>query len=131
MKPEQFIREKGLKKAREVVEGAPEGATHYGLRQYRQWEGRILKTFTDESWRSTAVFGGNLRFIEDDCLCIQDLKRLVESLDLVKKLGGRSGAIREYFEYVHSGKSELDIRPNELARVIRDHESIYGGGENA
>ncbi|AYX96068.1 hypothetical protein AXE56_RS05555 [Acinetobacter baumannii] len=129
MKPEQFIREKGLKKAREVVEGAPEGATHYGLRQYRQWEGRILKTFTDESWRSTAVFGGNLRFIEDDCLCIQDLKRLVESLDLVKKLGGRSGAIREYFEYVHSGKSELDIRPNELARVIRDHESIYGGGD--
>ncbi|EKA67914.1 hypothetical protein ACINIS116_A0011 [Acinetobacter baumannii IS-116] len=112
-----------------MVEGAPEGATHYGLRQYRQWEGRILKTFTDESWRSTAVFGGNLRFIEDDCLCIQDLKRLVESLDLVKKLGGRSGAIREYFEYVHSGKSELDIRPNELARVIRDHESIYGGGD--
>lgn len=130
MKPEQFIREFGVDKARAVVEGAPEGATHYGLRQYRQWEGRILKTFTDESWRSTAVFGGNLRFIEDDCLKIQDLKRLVESLDRIAQLGGLSKA-KDHLDYLISfgsefaGVSKQEI--SELQQAIRDHESICGG----
>lgn len=140
MKPEQFIREFGVEKAREVVEGAPEGATHYGLRQYRQWEGRILKTFTEGSWRSTAVFGGNLRFIEDDCLCIQDLKRLVESLDIINELGGLRSAkanVREMYadsgcDYVHPEATLYDYKHLEIGRVmkaIRDHESIYGGGD--
>ncbi|MGE9817213.1 hypothetical protein ACQP6V_03290 [Acinetobacter baumannii] len=127
MKPEQFIRDFGEKKAREVVEGAPEGATHYGLRQYRQWEGRILKTFTEGSWRSTAVFGGNLRFIEDDCLCIQDLKRLVESLDLIEKVGGIKKA-KHMLELFEDRKGRTDnYMP--LFRAVQDHESIYGGGE--
>ncbi|MCJ8813053.1 hypothetical protein K5D25_04445 [Acinetobacter baumannii] len=133
MKPEQFIREKGLKKAREVVEGAPEGATHYGLRQYRQWEGRILKTFTDESWRSTAVFGGNLRFIEDDCLCIQDLKRLLESIDQINAFDGGIKEAKEILSRINKNGSKyatLFERPA-LEQAIRDHESIYGGGENA
>ena len=121
MKPEQSIREKGLKEAREVVEGAPEGATHYGLRQYRQWEGRILKTFTDESWRSTAVFGGNLRFIEDDCLKIQDLKRLVESVELIEELGG--------IKLVKDHGRKGGLYGGRVITAIRDHESIYGGGD--
>ncbi|MEF0645993.1 hypothetical protein [Acinetobacter nosocomialis] len=126
MKPEQFIREYGVEKAREVVEGAPEGATHYGLRQYRQWEGRILKTFTEGSWRSTAVFGGNLRFIEDDCLCIQDLKRLVESVDLVEVCGGLVEAKKKMnSESLRSATIEYV-----LYKAIRDHESIYGGGDD-
>ncbi|MGE9742256.1 hypothetical protein ACQP7C_13500 [Acinetobacter baumannii] len=122
MKPEQFIREFGVEKAREVVEGAPEGATHYGLRQYRQWEGRILKTFTDESWRSTAVFGGNLRFIEDDCLKIQDLKRLVESVDLVDSLGGLKAARSE-------AHKDCFVFNQPLLAAIAAYESIYGGGD--
>ena len=140
MKPEQFIREFGVEKAREVVEGAPEGATHYGLRQYRQWEGRILKTFTDESWRSTAVFGGNLRFIEDDCLKIQDLKRLVESLDIINELGSLRSAkanVREMYvdsscDYVHPEAGLYDYKHLRVGRVMKaigNHESIYGGGE--
>ncbi|WMC00460.1 hypothetical protein [Acinetobacter phage Ab69] len=123
MKPEQFIREFGVDKAREVVEWAPEGATHYGLRQYRQWEGRILKTFTEGSWRSTAVFGGNLRFIEDDCLCIQDLKRLVESLDLVESYGGIESCKQSLY-MLH----ELTEDPEPIREAVRDHESIYGQG---
>ncbi|WMC00228.1 hypothetical protein [Acinetobacter phage Ab65] len=125
MKPEQFIREFGVDKAREVVEWAPEGATHYGLRQYRQWEGRILKTFTEGSWRSTAVFGGNLRFIEDDCLCIQDLKRLVESLDLVESYGGIESCKQSLY-MLH----ELTEDPEPIREAVRDHESIYGGGDD-
>ncbi|TPV19048.1 hypothetical protein FJV20_19170 [Acinetobacter baumannii] len=108
MKPEQFIREFGEKKARAVVESASENHNKFDI--------ALDKTVEAYKVRPRLV---DLHY----------LKRLVESLDLIKKLGGRSGAIREYFEYVHSGKSELDIRPNELARVIRDHESIYGGGD--
>ncbi|MFX7354817.1 hypothetical protein [Acinetobacter baumannii] len=137
MKPEQFIRDFGEKKAREVVEWAPEGATHYGLRQYRQWEGRILKTFTEGSWRSTAVFGGNLRFIEDDCLKIQDLKRLVESLDLVEKLGGygkckfyMTGMKLNKCDSVKCPKTGLIVSRAALEIAINDYrESIYGGGD--
>ncbi len=126
MKPEQFIREFGVEKAREVVEGVPEGATHYGLRQYRQWEGRILKTFTEGSWRSTAVFGGNLRFIEDDCLCIQDLKRLVESIDLVESWGGIEDL--KLYDLSHS-KDKSESTGYKLLKAIADYESIYGGGD--
>ncbi|EHU2201015.1 hypothetical protein A1C71_RS17000 [Acinetobacter baumannii] len=125
MKPEQFIREQGLDKAREVVEGAP-GFPVFG---YCTLTGNYIFKRSN----ATAYYHNETNSWSEDyaieLILLEDLKRLVESLDLVKKLGGRSGAIREYFEYVHSGKSELDIRPNELARVIRDHESIYGGGD--
>ncbi|RUT38464.1 hypothetical protein [Acinetobacter baumannii] len=129
MKPEQFIREQGLPEAKRILGRAPEGATHYELTV----DGGFY--FKRESFDWFCFGGGELirTYMEDHETChlmpLNDLKRLVESVDLVKKLGGRSGAIREYFEYVHSGKSELDIRPNELARAIKDHESIYGGGD--
>ncbi|HCT5536652.1 TPA: hypothetical protein OT117_003779, partial [Acinetobacter baumannii] len=58
MKPGQFIREFGEKKAREVVEVAIDGSTHV---IYEQADGLI-----------------NLK----------ELKRLVESLDLIEELGG-------------------------------------------
>ncbi|MDC4542854.1 hypothetical protein OHV61_04050 [Acinetobacter baumannii] len=58
MKPEQFIREYGVEKAREVVEAAIDGSTHV---IYEQADGLI-----------------NLR----------DLKRLVASVDLVESWGG-------------------------------------------
>ncbi|MGQ1316560.1 hypothetical protein ACT400_12855 [Acinetobacter baumannii] len=108
MKPEQFIREQGLEGVKDCIEEAEA----YG--------GFYVNAKTLELSKHIPSY---------DAVSITELIRLVESLDLVKKLGGRSGAIREYFEYVHSGKSELDIRPNELARAIKDHESIYGGGD--
>ncbi|MBR7715506.1 hypothetical protein [Acinetobacter nosocomialis] len=49
---------------------------------------------------------------------VNDLKRLVESLDLVKKLGGLQGAKA----YVPEG-----YKSDRLKQAIADHESIYGG----
>lgn len=46
------------------------------------------------------------------------VKRLVESLDLVKKLGGLQGAKA----YVPDG-----YKSDRLKQAIKDHESIYGG----
>ena len=63
----QFIKEHGVEKAREVVEGVPDWATGINL-------------------NSLKYFGG-------DCFCggdllVSGLKRLVESVDLVNLRGG-------------------------------------------
>lgn len=49
------------------------------------------------------------------------VKRLIESLDLVKKLGGLQGAKA----YVPDG-----YKSDRLKQAIKDHESIYGGGDD-
>ncbi|RSR08515.1 hypothetical protein, partial [Pseudomonas aeruginosa] len=48
------------------------------------------------------------------------VNRLIESLDLVKKLGGLQGAKA----YVPDG-----YKSDRLKQAIKDHESIYGGGD--
>ncbi|MFL4393580.1 hypothetical protein RJ729_01850 [Acinetobacter pittii] len=101
MKPEQFIREFGVEKVREVVDGAPDWATGINC-------------------HSMVYFGGD-KFCCGDVL-LEDLKRLVESLDLVKKLGGLQGAKA----YVPDG-----YKSDRLKQAIRDHESIYGGGDES
>ncbi|HGF9306049.1 Uncharacterised protein [Acinetobacter baumannii] len=109
MKPEQFIREFGEKKAREVVEGAPDG--HKGYND-------VINQYTRGVWFSRDVM-------------LSDLKRLVESLDLIK-----------FYDGIEKAKLKLAIgtclsgrpphpREVELRQAIRDHESIYGGGDES
>lgn len=85
MKPEQFIREYGVEKAREVV---------------------------------AASANALVQCSDGTTFHVNDLKRLVESLDLVKKLGGLQGGK----VYVPDG-----YKSDRLKQAIRDHESIYGG----
>lgn len=99
MKPEQFIREFGVKKAREVV---ATGSDTYVFRP----EGR--KKYTQ--------------------LSINDLKRLVESLELVKAYGGIEQCQKE-IEWVEASKLPETDLVKELKRAIADYESIYGGGD--
>ncbi|HAV3851332.1 TPA: hypothetical protein JIF31_001543 [Acinetobacter baumannii] len=100
MKPEQFIREFGEKKAREVVEGAPDGHKGYN---------GVINQYTRGVWFSRDVM-------------LSDLKRLVESVDLVNSLGGikaaRSEAHKDCFVYNQP-----------LLAAIAAYESIYGGGQ--
>ncbi|MFY6009938.1 hypothetical protein ACOUVN_11460 [Acinetobacter baumannii] len=97
MKPEQFIREQGLDKAREVVEGAPDGHKGYNV---------VINQYTRGVWFSRDVM-------------LSDLKRLVESLDRIDKCGGLYG----FKTYCNGDYSQEDLQ------AIRDHESIYGGGD--
>ncbi|HEO1774356.1 TPA: hypothetical protein VAM13_002726 [Acinetobacter baumannii] len=101
MKPEQFIREFGEKKAREVVEGAPDGHKGYN---------GVINQYTRGVWFSRDVM-------------LSDLKRLVESVDLVDSLGGikaaRSEAHKDCFVYNQP-----------LLAAIAAYESIYGGGDD-
>ncbi|WDS61486.1 hypothetical protein AClW8_010 [Acinetobacter phage Aclw_8] len=103
MKPEQFIREFGPNTFRismSFVNTAKYLVVH---------EGEI--DFTDE----IKPHHGE-RVFERDVV-----NRLIESLDLVKKLGGLQGAKA----YVPDG-----YKSDRLKQAIKDHESIYGGGDD-
>lgn len=114
MKPEQFIREFGVEKAREVVKGAPDG--HKGYND-------VINQYTRGVWFSRDVM-------------LSDLKRLVESVDRVNEHGGYLAA-KELLSFliVHQGafgKSAVsDETINSLKAAIRDHESIYGGSHES
>ncbi|MQR51791.1 hypothetical protein [Acinetobacter baumannii] len=102
MKPEQFIREFGPNTFRismSFVNTAKYLVVH---------EGEI--DFTDE----IKPHHGE-RVFERDVV-----NRPIESLDLVKKLGGLQGAKA----YVPDG-----YKSDRLKQAIKDHESIYGGGD--
>lgn len=120
MKPEQFIREQGLDKAREVVEGAPES----GQPLYFNTTNKVY-LFT--GYRNTYFVNG-VWGTEDDHPSMQDqtfkavsithLKRLVESVDRINASGGIYG----FKTYCNGDYQEQDLAD------IRNYESIYGEG---
>ncbi|MDC4667553.1 hypothetical protein OHV74_18100 [Acinetobacter baumannii] len=140
MKPEQFIREFGEKKAREVVEGAPDLSLFYDLEKQKH----VLK-------ESISIA---MAFLKNRFLPIEDLKRLVESLDLLETCGGIDSCRKKlstcdeckpnatHFA-IHPEKPHLiqmyrrnepKLEPNysfaDLKKAVAVHESIYGGGDD-
>ncbi|EPQ2353888.1 hypothetical protein PZF70_000989 [Acinetobacter baumannii] len=102
MKPEQFIREFGVEKAREVVKGAPDGHKGYN---------GVINQYTRGVWFSRDVM-------------LSDLNRLVESLDIIEFHEGISGA-KLVYKLRPSDAEGVDLWVR-LERAIKDHESIYG-----
>ncbi|MDA3463470.1 hypothetical protein [Acinetobacter sp. AOR41_HL] len=106
MKPEHFIREQGLDKAREVVS-----------------TGSDTYVFKPE---------GKKKYVH---LSIADLKRLVESLDIIWKFGSDIKGAKQLLEFVKDCESvsigQRTIQVERLAQAIRDHESIYGGSHES
>ncbi|MDP7807958.1 hypothetical protein QWI50_00965 [Acinetobacter baumannii] len=104
MKPEQFIRE-------------------YGPNTFR-----ISMSFVNTA-KYLVVHDGEIDFTDEikphhgDRVFERDVvNRLIESLDLVKKLGGLQGAKA----YVPDG-----YKSDRLKQAIKDHESIYGGSHES
>lgn len=58
-----------------------------------------------------------------------ELKRLVDSWELVESYGGLDGAKGEFFEIIHSGQYSKTC-PTVLSRAIADVESVGGGCDN-
>lgn len=122
MKPEQFIREFDLGKAREVVEGAPKGATHYDipfevyLRSTEFWNGSEWKAVDNLTIQNLEL----PPFVD-----FPDLKRLVESVDLV----GEHYTVERAKIYAGSPYTAPEVK-QALERAIADYESIYGGGDD-
>ncbi|MFA3634511.1 hypothetical protein KWD68_03910 [Acinetobacter baumannii] len=117
MKPEQFIREYGVKKARDVVEGAPDWADVYLIPMSEYTFIAVLPTETD------------------DFVSLSILKRLVESLDIISDLDGIDAAKGTLAELIKLDWDEFEHRwidnwmctRQRLESAIKDHESIYGG----
>ena len=93
----KFIKEHSVEKAREVLEGAPELAEYYS-------------TIDGEYYR-----------IEINAVNLKQLKRLVESVDLVESFNGVEMAKRYLEENMECSDSER------LKQAIADYQSIYGG----
>ncbi|MGQ1463601.1 hypothetical protein ACT4VL_10355 [Acinetobacter baumannii] len=102
MKPEQFIREYGVEKAREAL---------------------TLCCWMDGSF-CTRLWHGCVQNNHECCVDVKDLKRLVESLDLISKCGGIDEVERVYLPI----PPEFELKFANLIQAIKDRESIYGGG---
>lgn len=106
MKPEQFIREYGLDKARDLLD-------------------QLHKLGCPDDMKITVINGMWQR--TSNGFAYPELKRLVESVDLIKWHGGTKFA-KDYLarnKAKHPNVSGWD----ELEQAIKDHESIYGGGD--
>ena len=108
MNATDFIKEHGVEKARKVVEGAPELAEYYS-------------TIDGEYYR-----------IEINAVNLKQLKRLVESVDLVEHFGNGIVGAKRLLGFSKGCKTiELSgsvITIERLEQAIADYESI--GGEH-
>lgn len=129
MKPEQFIREFGVEKAREVVEGAHDGANHFVGSTYLKLIGEVwwsawLPEWSHKDncmvnkWKGESI---ELMKTWGEVFKLDELKLLVESVDLVNKHGG----IYNIKFNVLLLKNGL---PERLKQAIADYEWIYGEG---
>lgn len=142
----KFIQDNGVDKAREVVEGAPTGKSFISGKE-------ITADFYDINSEKYGMADGVYKFIWDKDWCIHsysfpefvlntffipDLKRLVESVDVINELGSLKSAkanLREMYsdsscDWVHENARLYDYKHMKVGRVkqaIADYESIYGG----
>ncbi|MFL4436642.1 hypothetical protein [Acinetobacter baumannii] len=143
MKPEQLIREFGVEKAREVVEGAPDEATLFFYDFDEDSKEVATCYYKDSGYQAYNAKHGSWAFIFDPqkplpnnlgewIVNLSDLKRLVDSLDQITRLGGLPKA-KDHLNCMISYGSEFGNvsrqAVNNLQSAIRDHESIYGGGD--
>ncbi|MFL1540802.1 hypothetical protein ACJOYG_13955 [Acinetobacter baumannii] len=133
MKPEQFIREQGLPEVNRILEEAPEhsqfvipcldGEMYFSQRED---DGKWFKWST--GYNKWLEYFGKCNPL-DLAYSLSDLKRLVESLDLIKFYDGIERAkLKLAMGTCLSGRPPHP-REVELRRAILDHESIYGGGD--
>ena len=105
----QFIKEHGVEKARKVVSGAPELAEYYS-------------TIDGEYYR-----------IEINAVNLKQLKRLVESVELVEHFGNDLVGAKQLLEFSKDCKTiELSgsvITIERLEQAITDYESIYSDND--
>ncbi len=103
-----FIKENGVEKARKVVSGAPKWAMSINFNNgmyYSRMEHKKGDTF------------------------LYDIKRLVESVDLLKSNGGYEEA-KDTFDFaIKHGMNDLTEFGSRLKQAIADYESIYSDND--
>ncbi|HAV3448724.1 hypothetical protein [Acinetobacter baumannii] len=113
MKPEQFIREYGLDKAREVVESIPS--------KYMECYYSTL-CYCTKAKKYSDRFNPRIELVN-----MADLKLLVESVEIIQFWHGIEwckGLVEDYKEEsIHK-----ESYGHRIIQAIADYESIYGGG---
>ncbi|NUG32780.1 hypothetical protein [Acinetobacter baumannii] len=117
MKASKLIKDKGLQYAKEIVDSAPSNATEWN-------EG-----FEFQCGQSVEISKADR---EKYFVDLSDLKRLVESLEIIETVGYDRDGAEEIYEFSKEHEwifyAGLEIKVTRLAQAIKDHESIYGGG---
>ncbi|EPN3163597.1 hypothetical protein [Acinetobacter baumannii] len=136
MKATKLIRDKGLQYAKEIVDSAPDNATEWNEGYEFQCGQSVEISPADRE-----------KYFVD----LVELKRLVESLKIINDLGGVEKLTPAFITtdkhvgYTHVrmvGNGRLSFlddfcdfipdgyKSDRLKQAIKDHESIYGGGES-
>ncbi|HEM6635666.1 TPA: hypothetical protein U2N26_002989 [Acinetobacter nosocomialis] len=126
MKPEQFIREWGLPEAKRILKEAPKHSQF--VIPCLDGEMYFSKREDDGKWFKWS--NGYNKWLEYFGKCnpldlaynLSDLKRLVDSVDLVISLGGLKAARSE-------AHKDCFVYNQPLLAAIAAYESIYGGGD--
>ena len=128
-----FIKQHGVDKAREVVECSPKDAELFHTNTYiknAHSEGR-----TDHFARWSDGFNGwvnasaDREFI-DESIVLEELKRIVESVDLIGEYGGLYGAIDFISGYTEEQLAKPIYSPMlRLKQAIADYEQLFGNSE--
>ena len=115
----QFIKEHGVEKAREVVSGAPDGATHLSddACHYVNADFKPLPAHIKEQLPKLIV--------------IDDIERMVKSVDLIDSLGGLELSKKEsndcrFYEY-----ADMSHRAYAIKQAIADYEQLFGNTETS
>lgn len=142
MKPEQFIREQGLPEVNRILEEAPEhsqfvipcldGEMYFSQRED---DGKWFKWST--GYNKWLEYFGKCNPL-DLAYSLSDLKRLVESVELINLFGSIATAKDKVKMADFNGfllvsvpieNGLADVYIHKVEQAIRDHESIYGGGD--
>ena len=119
----KFIQQHGVEKAREVVEGAPEGASKFNVKTENYL--KTIKVATIGYPSSGMVVQACLKGLNEAySIDLSDLKRLVESVDLIKYHGGICEA-KEFLKCKSPNPKNTDGW-DRFEKAIADYESIYG-----
>lgn len=118
----KFIKNNGVDKAREVVEGAPSNAESYQDSYYFRTKPEFqFHNGFHPVWNLTDNDGEYFKKRGFDQVGLNDLKRLVESVDLVKRYGGIAEA-----KTIHNDEFWCERAFERLEQAIADYELIYG-----
>ena len=122
----EFIKNNGVDKAREVLEGAPDRtASHYVAdtdtyfsEEFHTYFDHILNDWETADLHCVSDLEANYEFVLD----ISELKRLVESVDLVNLKGGVKKLKKEADCLFHNDVDGVALR---YEQAIADYEAIY------